>query len=59
VTWTPSRNLGVIQPLPGSLEVLDASHAWFGAMAGSRAVLENTNDGGTHWYMTSLPALGP
>jgi photosystem II stability/assembly factor-like uncharacterized protein len=56
-TWTPSRNLGVLQPLPGSLQVLDPSHAWFGAMAGTRAVLENTNDGGTHWYMTSLPPI--
>jgi hypothetical protein len=56
-TWTPSRNLGVLQPLPGSLQVLDRLHAWFGAMAGTRAVLENTNDGGTHWYMTGLPAI--
>lgn len=56
-TWTPSRNLGVLQPLPGSLQVLDAAHAWFGAMAGTRAVLENTSDRGLHWYMTSLPAL--
>jgi photosystem II stability/assembly factor-like uncharacterized protein len=56
-TWSPSRNLGVLQPLPGSLQVLDPAHAWFGAMAGTRAVLENTNDGGIHWYMTSLPAI--
>jgi photosystem II stability/assembly factor-like uncharacterized protein len=56
-TWTPSRNLGVLQPLPGSLQILDRSHAWFGAMAGTRAVLENTNDGGTHWYMTTLPPI--
>ncbi len=56
-TWTPSRNLGVLQPLPGLLQVLDATHAWFGAMAGTRAVLENTSDGGIHWNMTSLPAL--
>ena len=56
-TWTPARNLGVLQPLPGSLQVLDATHAWFGAMAGTRAVLENTRDGGIHWNMTSLPAL--
>ena len=58
LTWTPPRNLGVLQPLPGSLQVLDPSHAWFGVMAGTRAVLENTNDGGTHWYMTSLPEIG-
>jgi len=56
-TWTPSRNIGVPQPLPGSLQVLDAHHAWFGAMAGTRAVLLNTSDGGTHWQMTVLPAV--
>jgi photosystem II stability/assembly factor-like uncharacterized protein len=58
-TWTPSHNLGVPQPLPGSLQVLDPMHAWFGAMAGARAVLENTDDGGIHWNMTVLPALKP
>jgi len=58
-TWTPYRNLGVPQPLPGSLQVLDPGHAWFGAMAGTRAILENTNDGGTHWQMTILPAINP
>jgi photosystem II stability/assembly factor-like uncharacterized protein len=56
-TWTPYRNAGVPQPLPGSLQVLDLRHAWFGAMAGTRAVLENTNDGGTHWQMSILPAI--
>jgi photosystem II stability/assembly factor-like uncharacterized protein len=56
-TWTPYRNAGVPQPLPGSLQVLDPRHAWFGAMAGTRAVLENTNDGGTHWQMSILPAI--
>jgi hypothetical protein len=59
MTWTAPRNLGVLQPLPGSLQVLDRSHAWFGAMAGTRAVLESTNDGGIHWYMTSLPEIDP
>jgi photosystem II stability/assembly factor-like uncharacterized protein len=58
-TWTPYRNLGVPEPLPGSLQVLDPAHAWFGAMAGTRALLESTNDGGIHWNMTILPALKP
>lgn len=58
-TWTPYRNLGVPEPLPGSLQVLDPTHAWFGAMAGTRAVLESTDDGGIHWNMTILPALKP
>ncbi|HXN78822.1 MAG TPA: hypothetical protein VN965_08655 [Candidatus Dormibacteraeota bacterium] len=56
-TWTPYRNVGVPQPLPGSLQVLDPRHAWFGALAGTRAVLMNTNDGGTHWQMTVLPVI--
>ncbi|HXI95633.1 MAG TPA: hypothetical protein VNG04_05875 [Candidatus Acidoferrum sp.] len=56
-TWTPYRNAGVPLPLPGSLQVLDPRHAWFGAMAGTRAVLENTNDGGAHWQMSILPAI--
>jgi photosystem II stability/assembly factor-like uncharacterized protein len=57
VTWTPSRNLGVPEPLAGTLQVLDPMHAWFGAMAGTRAVLESTDDSGIHWNMTILPAI--
>jgi photosystem II stability/assembly factor-like uncharacterized protein len=56
-TWTPYRNIGVPPPLPGSLQVLDARHAWFGAMTGTRAVLMYTGDGGTRWQMTVLPAI--
>jgi photosystem II stability/assembly factor-like uncharacterized protein len=58
-TWTPYRNVGVPQPLPGSLQVLDSQHAWFGSMAGTRAALESTNDGGIHWQMQVLPAIEP
>ena len=56
-TWSPYRNLGVPPPLPGSLQVLDRSHAWFAAMAGPRPVLEATNDGGVHWRMVMLPSM--
>lgn len=56
-TWTPYRNIGVLQPLPGSLQVLDSKHAWFGAMAGTRAVLETTDDGGIRWVMLILPPV--
>jgi hypothetical protein len=56
-TWTPYRNVGVLQPLPGSLQVLDAQHAWFGAMAGTKAVLERTGDGGIRWEMIILPRI--
>ena len=56
-TWTPYRNIGVPQPLPGSLQVLDSQHAWFGSMAGTRALLVTTSDRGIHWQMTVLPAI--
>jgi photosystem II stability/assembly factor-like uncharacterized protein len=58
-TWTPYRNIGVLQPLPGSLEVLDADHAWFAAMAGPRPTLEATDDAGLHWRMVFLPPVSP
>ncbi len=58
-TWTSIRNLGVPEPLPGSLQLLDASHAWFGGMAGARPLLESTGDGGVHWTMYLLPPITP
>jgi photosystem II stability/assembly factor-like uncharacterized protein len=58
-TWTPSRTAGVQQPLPGSLQVLDSRHAWFGAMVGTTAVLQTTEDGGLSWEMIGLPAIRP
>lgn len=56
-TWTPYRNVGVPQPIAGSLQVLDADHAWFGAMAGTTAMLETTDDRGIHWEMVDLPPI--
>ncbi|HEY3194310.1 MAG TPA: hypothetical protein VGK42_03655 [Candidatus Dormibacteraeota bacterium] len=56
-TWTRVRSLGVPEPVPGSLQLLDANHAWFGAMAGSRPLLERTEDGGVHWNMYLLPPI--
>jgi hypothetical protein len=48
----------VIEPLPGSLQVLDAKTAWYGAMAGgTRAMLERTADAGLHWEMIGLPPI--
>ncbi len=58
-TWTPFRNIGVPEPIAGSLQVLDADHAWFAAMAGTRAVLETTIDRGIHWEMLGLPPVNP
>jgi len=58
-TWTGPRNIGVPEPLPGSLQLLDSSHAWFGGMAGARPLLESSDDGGIHWTMFLLPAAYP
>jgi photosystem II stability/assembly factor-like uncharacterized protein len=54
-TWTRVSAIGVAGPLPGSLQFIDATHAWFGAMAGGRPLLEATDDGGFHWRMILLP----
>ena len=59
VTWTETRNLGVPEPLPGSLQFVDSDHAWFGAMAGTRPLVETTDDGGVRWTMILLPAVAP
>jgi hypothetical protein len=59
VTWTGRHPLGVLAPLPGSLQVLDPDHAWFAAMAGTRPMLETTADGGYEWTMVSLPPITP
>lgn len=56
-TWTSPRGLAVVDPLPGSLQVLDREHAWFAGSAGSRPVLEATDDGGVHWRMVLLPPM--
>jgi photosystem II stability/assembly factor-like uncharacterized protein len=52
VTWSRSTRTGGIEPLPGSLDVLDRDHAWFAGM--STAALETTSDGGKHWRLVSL-----
>ncbi len=56
-TWTSPRGIGVIEPLPGSLHVLDRQHAWFAGSTGPRPVLEATDDGGGHWRMVLLPPM--
>jgi len=59
ITWSGRHPLGVLAPLPGSLQVLDPDHAWFAGMAGTRPVLETTADGGYEWTMVTLPAIAP
>lgn len=56
-TWTIPRGIGVIEPLPGSLQVLDRDNAWFAGSAGPRPALEATADGGVHWRMVLLPPM--
>ena len=56
-TWTVPRNLAVPLPLAGSLEILDADHAWFAAITGTRASVVSTDDGGVHWRSVVLPAM--
>ncbi|HVC75625.1 MAG TPA: hypothetical protein VND96_03810 [Candidatus Micrarchaeaceae archaeon] len=54
-TWSPIRSLLVPAPLPESVQVIDATHIWFGAMAGPRPLVEGTDDGGVSWSMFLLP----
>ena len=56
-TWDERSGLGVPEPLTGSLQVLDATHAVFGVMAGSRPLIESTDDGGRRWTMSYLPPI--
>jgi photosystem II stability/assembly factor-like uncharacterized protein len=56
-TWSPIRTLLVPAPLPESLQIIDATHIWFGAMAGTRPLVEGTDDGGVSWTMFLLPAV--
>ena len=56
-TWTDPQNIGAIEALPGSLQVLDRSHAWFAGAAGPKPVLEATADGGKGWRMVLLPPM--
>lgn len=56
-TWSHPRGVGVIEPIPGTLQVLDRAHAWFAGSLGSRPVLEGTGDGGAHWRQVALPPV--
>jgi hypothetical protein len=54
-TWS-FRSLLVPVPLPESVQIIDSTHIWFGAMAGSTPLVERTDDGGVSWTMFLLPA---
>jgi photosystem II stability/assembly factor-like uncharacterized protein len=57
LSWTDPRNIGVVEPLPGSLQLLDRAHAWFAATTARRPFLEATDDAGVHWRMVTLPPI--
>ncbi|HEY2599093.1 MAG TPA: hypothetical protein VGJ79_11510 [Candidatus Dormibacteraeota bacterium] len=57
-TWSPIRTLLIPAPLPESVQIIDATHTWFGAMAGERPLVEGTDDGGVSWTMFLLPGDG-
>jgi photosystem II stability/assembly factor-like uncharacterized protein len=54
-TWTGPRVVGVVEPQPGSLQVVDRDDAWFASAGGP--MLETTYDGGAHWRLVRLPPL--
>jgi hypothetical protein len=56
VTWTDPRTVGIVEPLPGSLQVLDSAHAWFAA-SGNKPMLLATKDAGRHWRVVELPPI--
>lgn len=55
VTWTSRRDILAVEPMQGSLQVLDPHHAWFVGSSGQE--LETTNDGGIDWRLVALPTL--
>ena len=57
VTWSRIQSLGVPEPVPGSLQILDAHHAWFASMTASKPLMEMTADGGREWSAISLPPI--
>jgi photosystem II stability/assembly factor-like uncharacterized protein len=58
-TWNPRPPTATLAPLPGSLQVIDADHAWYAGMKASTPYLEATYDGGRTWRTVGLPGLTP
>ena len=59
-TWSPTRPDPVDNPVPGSLIVLDANHAWLTAVDDHGGlVLFTTSDGGDFWDAVRLPVFAP
>ena len=56
VTWSGSRLVDAVDPLPGLLQVLDGRHAWLAGESGTRPLLQRTDDG-LRWTTVSLPSL--
>ncbi len=58
-TWNAQPPAAVLAPLPGSLQVIDAKHAWFAGMKGNTPYLEATVNAGLQWRVVPLPAVTP
>lgn len=56
-TWSPALTDPIPTPLPGSLIVLDPTHAWISALGDAGPVLFTTADGGTTWVEVRLPPI--
>jgi photosystem II stability/assembly factor-like uncharacterized protein len=53
-SWSAEHGIAARDPVPGSLQVVDAEHAWYVTSDGP---LEATADGGAHWRLVVLPAI--
>jgi len=56
-TWSLSQAVDIPIQFAGSLQALDAGHAWLGGMISAEPVLFTTGDGGRHWMKVALPRL--
>lgn len=56
-TWSDPAGMQVIEPAPGTLQVLDGQNAWFAGSRDGRPWLEATRDGGSQWRLVTLPAI--
>lgn len=58
-TWSSDRYVDVPAQFTGSLDLVDAYHAWLGGMVDAEPVLFTTANGGLHWKRVTLPPLTP
>ncbi|HSS60513.1 MAG TPA: hypothetical protein VLK30_03535 [Candidatus Limnocylindrales bacterium] len=56
-TWAIPVPIDALDPVPGTLDVLDTRHGYFADVQGTRPVLEFTDEFGLHWRAIPLPGL--